>query len=940
MNFFYKFSHRQKRNLLFALAAIAFVVALTYAVYARSNGYTGLTSSTSNGCNCHSGSANSNVSLSVSSESGSFTVQTGSTTNFTITVSSSNSNHTAAGIDIAVKTTTTGETNAGNLSPGSGSGLQLSSGELTHSSPKSLQSGSTTFSFSWTAPSQPGNYYLRAIANCVNGNGSADANDQWNRLTIQTITVQEAPSITVNSPNGGEIWCPGTSRNITWSATAVQNVNIDLSSDNGANYTNLASNIAASSGSWTWNIPSGQNPGNQYLIKISSSSDASVSDVTNSTFTIGEAAQITENPQSANACTGQSVSFRVAASGSGITYVWRKNGTNIPNSNNSTLTINPVTLSSAGNYDCVVTGACGSSVTSASATLTVDESPTINRQPQAVSVCIGDQAEFTVGASGTDITYQWRKGGNPISGATDSILTIFNVQKSDEGLYDCVISGQCAPSRTTVQAKLTVNEPPLITAQPKSASTCENGKATFSVSAKGSDLKFQWRKNGNNIPDATDSILTINNVSTTDLGTYDVVVSGACPPQQFSETVIIKIIKAPEITLQPTDATVSEGGDIDFTVTAKGENLKYQWMKDGKDLQGKTTADLHLKNVQKSDAGKYSCKVSNDCGTITSNEATLIVNDASSNPQLSLLHASLDFGQTIINTQKDTLFTGLIRNIGTQTLTITKINITGNNADEFSISGITLPVSLQKGESTDIKISFLPKSEGQKSAFLEFESNSETNPKLALTGLAGDILLELPTSPFLLSTTSIDIPTERQLLILNNGTLDADLSLSITGEDANAFSIRDDKNFINIKSKSSEIVTIRFEPKKSEESNANLIISINGKTEPVTLTLKGNITTSVDDINYIAGVNIYPNPSDNMLKFSVASTSARIISLKIVDVNGIEHYKSENIGLTDGLYEFSWDGRDKFGNKSPTGYYSLILISDNQIEQYGFIISK
>lgn len=944
MNSFYNLNLKKirlKRNVAFTLSSIAFVIAITLAVYARSSGYTGLTSSTSSGCNCHSSSANSNVSLSVSSESGSFTVQTGSTTNFTITVSSSNSNHSAAGIDIAVKTTTTGETNAGTLSPGTGSGLQLSSGELTHSSPKSLQSGSATFTFSWTAPSQPGNYYLRAIANCVNGNGSADANDQWNRLAIQTITVQEAPSITVNSPNGGEIWCPGTSRNITWTATAIQNVNIAISSDNGSNYTNLATNIPASSGSWAWNIPNGQTPGNQYLIKISSSTDESINDASNSSFTIGEPAQITEQPQSGSACTGQSVSFRVVATGSGLTYVWRKNGTNIPNSNSATLNINPVTLNSAGNYDCVVTGACGSAVTSTTASLSVDESPTITRQPQPVSVCVGEQAVLSVGATGTDITFQWRKGGNPISEATDSVFTIFNVQKTDEGLYDCVVSGKCNPSRPSIQVKLTVNEPPQITAQPKSSNTCEGGKASFKVSAKGTDLNFQWRKNGNNIPNATDSILTIDNVSVNDLGTYDVVVSGACPPQQFSETAIINIIKAPEITLQPTDVNVSEGSDVDFTVAAKGEKLKFQWMKDGKDLQGKTTADLHLKNVQKSDTGKYSCKITNDCGTVTSKEATLTVNDASANPQLSLLHTALDFGQTIINTQKDTMFVGLLRNIGSQTLTINKINITGTDASDFKVSGINLPMSLNKGESSDIVISFNPKSDGQKTAYLEFESNSETKPKLSMTGLAGDILLELPTSPFILSTTSLDIPTERQLIIVNNGTLDADLNLSITGEDAEAFSIKDDKNNINIKSKASDFVTIRFEPKTSEESNANLIIFISGKNEPVSLSLKGNISTSVDEFSsFISGVNIYPNPSSNILNFSIKLYSTDFISLKIIDINGNEILSKDNIDVSNGLYEFNWDGTDLYGRKLPSGYYSLRLISGKKVKNFGFILSK
>lgn len=941
----YKFNFIKKiklnRNILFTLLAFAFIIAVTIAVYARSNGYTGVTSSTSNGCNCHSTSANSNVSLSVSSETGSFTVQTGSTTNFTITVSSTNSNHSAAGIDIAVKTTTTGETNAGTLSAGSGSGLQVSSGELTHSSPKSLQGGSTTFTFSWTAPSQPGSYYLRAIANCVNGNGNADANDQWNRLSIQTITVQEAPSITVISPNGGEIWCPGTTRNITWTATAIQNVNIAISSDNGRNYTNLVTNISASSGTWAWNIPAGQTPGNQYLIKISSSSDASINDASNSTFTIGEPAQITEHPQSGNACTGQSVSFRVVASGSALTYVWRKNGTNIPNSNSATLNINPVTLNSAGNYDCIVTGACGNAVTSSTATLSVDESPTITGQPKPISICIGEQVDFSVVATGTDLTYQWRKGGNPISGATSSTLTISNVQKTDEGLYDCVVSGKCPPSRTSVQAKLTVNEPPQITTQPKSVSVCNGGKAVFTVKAKGSDLKFQWRKNGNNIAGANDSVLTINNVSANDLASYDVVVSGACPPQQFSENVIINIIKEPEITLHPIDTTVIEGTEIAFTVSAKGDNLKFQWMKDGKDLQGKTSSVLRLNNIQKSDAGKYSCKISNDCGSVTSNEATLNVKDAATNPQLNLLYATLDFGHILINTNKDTLLSGLIRNIGLQKLTITKINITGANANEFSISGINLPLSLEKGQSSDITISFNPSSEGQKSAGLEFESNSETKPKLSMTGFAGDVVLELPTSPFQLSTTSIDIPTERQLLIVNNGTIDANLSLSITGNDASVFSIKDGKTSLQIKSKASDFITIRFEPKKLDESSANLVINISGKNEPIVLSLKGNITTSVEESALlISEVKIYPNPSSNILNFSIKSFSSDFISLKIIDINGNEILSKDNINVSNGLYEFNWDGTDMFGRKLPSGYYSLRLISWKKVENFGFILTK
>jgi hypothetical protein len=80
---------------------------------------------------------------------------------------------------------------------------------------------------------------------------------------------------------------------------------------------------------------------------------------------------ITSHPQSQTKIVGQSVTFSVTASGSPpLSYQWRKNGQNINGATSSSYTISSVTTADAGNYDCVVTNACGS-VTSNSATLTV-----------------------------------------------------------------------------------------------------------------------------------------------------------------------------------------------------------------------------------------------------------------------------------------------------------------------------------------------------------------------------------------------------------------------------------------------------------------------------------------------------------------------------------------------------------------------------------------
>lgn len=87
--------------------------------------------------------------------------------------------------------------------------------------------------------------------------------------------------------------------------------------------------------------------------------------------------------------------------------------------------------------------------------------PAIVGQPQADSTCVGTTATFTVLATGTDLTYQWRKGstnlvnGGSISGATSASLTINPVTLSDFGTdYNVVVSGAGSPSVTSDNATL------------------------------------------------------------------------------------------------------------------------------------------------------------------------------------------------------------------------------------------------------------------------------------------------------------------------------------------------------------------------------------------------------------------------------------------------------------------------------------------------------
>jgi subtilisin family serine protease len=83
--------------------------------------------------------------------------------------------------------------------------------------------------------------------------------------------------------------------------------------------------------------------------------------------------------------------------------------------------------------------------------------PTITTHPQSQSGAVGGSVTFSVDATGTTpFTYQWRKGGQAISGATNATLTLANLQTSDAGSYDVVVTNSVG-SATSNSATLTVS---------------------------------------------------------------------------------------------------------------------------------------------------------------------------------------------------------------------------------------------------------------------------------------------------------------------------------------------------------------------------------------------------------------------------------------------------------------------------------------------------
>ncbi len=289
--------------------------------------------------------------------------------------------------------------------------------------------------------------------------------------------------------------------------------------------------------------------------------------------------------------------------------------------------------------------------------------PSIITQPQNQNVTAGQNASFTVTASGTSpLGYQWQSkvsGASTfsnISGATSPSYALSNAQPSNGGTqFQCVVSNS-AGSVTSNPATLTVaavSVPPTVTTQPQNSSVIVGQNASFSITASGtSPLSYQWqaKTSGTNtftaISGATTASYTKNNVQLSDNGMQlrCMVSNGAGSATSNPATLTVaSTVIAPVIIQQPSDQTVELGNRATFSVSATGTAPRYQWQSKGPgsgifvDILSANGPSYITPPASSADDGtQLRCRVSNSSGNVTSHPAIWRVNSMLPPPILNL----------------------------------------------------------------------------------------------------------------------------------------------------------------------------------------------------------------------------------------------------------------------------------------------------------------
>ncbi|MEY3313247.1 MAG: hypothetical protein RLZZ578_767 [Bacteroidota bacterium] len=355
--------------------------------------------------------------------------------------------------------------------------------------------------------------------------------------------------------------------------------------------------------------------------------------------------EVLKQPESKIVTKGSTVAFEVSINANYVvTYQWKKNGVDVQNNmrisgaQSPTLVIRDIDLADVAQYTCIATGPgnCGS-ITTEPASLDVLSVAIVNA-PEDVTACEGRVARFNVNAqsspAGSTLAYQWFKDGVKINGATLEYLEIPNVKNADEGKYTVEVSatGNVVGKAMAISAPATLTVKPnlVITAQPDAEKReCAGKTMSVSVTATGSNVRYQWYSNGTALTGETTSTFSriADTVTLPSEKEYFCIITSDCGTDTTIKVRFISLPAVAFVTIYPEEGVnVDFGTNFTFTANASGTNLTYKWYKDGVEINGANQASYTLINATRKDQNsKYKVEVTGDCGTISSKDINVTV---------------------------------------------------------------------------------------------------------------------------------------------------------------------------------------------------------------------------------------------------------------------------------------------------------------------------
>jgi len=182
------------------------------------------------------------------------------------------------------------------------------------------------------------------------------------------------------------------------------------------------------------------------------------------------------------------------------------------------------------------------------------------------------------------------------------------------------------------------SQAPQITQHPLSGEKCTGNSVSFNVEATGaSPLHYQWYFENNTV--GTDSpTLTIPSVNQSNEGVYYCIVTNLSGSATSNDAILLVAGGAPVIDNYSPDTILCQGELLLLSVEVTADYESYSWYRQGSGFveYGQT---LDIENITSENSGLYYCEISNVCGSVSTGNITVQVNDA---PQFVSLPSSVE----------------------------------------------------------------------------------------------------------------------------------------------------------------------------------------------------------------------------------------------------------------------------------------------------------
>lgn len=327
-------------------------------------------------------------------------------------------------------------------------------------------------------------------------------------------------------------------------------------------------------------------------------------------LTVRKGLKILNRPADLTLCKGNAAELKVEASGDSVVYAWGGPVAGEWSAPDTAVYRNgSVSQDATGQYRCVVSSRCGTDTLYVRVDVEKDLE-LVSRTPN-LAACIGEKDVTLWARVNLDgARWIWTFPDGRIF--TTPEVPLDPITTADRGRYVFQIESPrgCSVLKDSIGIGV-YNEPGPLTVSPADAFVCEGSVARFEAAMPGTEVVYSWMGPGRFTADT--AIIIVEDVTMAKTGSYQVIARDICRHERVAAVNLSLNEELDRLTIS-SDTAVCLFSDVKFTVGGGYPGMSYTWFFNGNQVG--TDAVLKLDNVEERDAGEYTCRIGNTCGTV------------------------------------------------------------------------------------------------------------------------------------------------------------------------------------------------------------------------------------------------------------------------------------------------------------------------------------